>query len=74
MRCAIIFEDWRKLGDSKSIYNTPLGLELSSGDLHSGTTFPAQIQLDPNVEEEIINAMQHHKSYPVFRIIPNDKS
>jgi len=74
MKCEIIFEDWRQIGNAKSIYNTPLGLELSSGDLHSGTTFLGQIKLDPDIEEEMINAMRHHKAYPIFRIIPDDKS
>ena len=73
MLCKLVIEDWRKIGESGSIYNTPLGVELSTGDMHSGTTFSAVVILEPNVEYEIQDAFVKHGAYPVFRFIPDIK-
>lgn len=40
----LVFDDLRRAG--VSIYHTEEGMELSSGDFHSGTTFPGTIELD----------------------------
>ena len=69
MKCKIIFEDWKQIGKAESIYDTELGLSLSSGDFHSGTTLDAEITIEKHLEEEIIEAMEKHKAYPVFSII-----
>lgn len=71
MRIKLVFEDWRKKGRSSSIYNTRLGMSLSMGDLHSGTTLDAQLLIDdPEIEREISAAYKDHKAYAVFRVIP----
>lgn len=69
MNVKLVFEDWRQHGNPKSVYSTPLGLELSSGDLHSGTTFRANVSLPQGVEEEINKAAFEHGAYPVFAVI-----
>ena len=51
MKIKLVFDDWRTCG--KSVYNTEEGVELSSGDFHSGTTFEGEIVLDAEQEEEL---------------------
>lgn len=71
MKCRLVFSDWRKLGDARSIYSTELGCELSKGDLHNGTTFEAVVQFaDPAIEEEIRAAFARHRAYPEFWFLP----
>ena len=70
MKIKLVFEDWRQVGKSESIYNTQLGMDLSCGDLHSGTTFDADITIPEDAEQEILQAYEDDKAYPVFRIIP----
>jgi len=73
MKCELVFEDWRQYGKPDSIYSTELGVELSLGDLHSGTTFDAEVHLPPEVEIEIEKAMREHAAYPVFRVLCNPR-
>ena len=54
MKVKLVFEDWKKRG--YSIYNTEKGIELSSGDFHSGTTFNGEIHLDGEQIEELKRA------------------
>ena len=58
MKCRLVMEDWRQIGKPDSIYNTQEGLELSGGDLHSGTTFEADIELPEPLADEITAAME----------------
>jgi uncharacterized protein YjfI (DUF2170 family) len=69
MKCRIVFDDWRQKGKGESIYNTELGIELSLGDLHSGTTFETEIDLPEDLEKEIEIAMREYGAYPVFRVL-----
>ena len=65
---ALIFDDWRDWRDSRqSIYGTAIGLSLSSGDLHSGSTFRATITVDPDTAEELMAALDAGYQ-PVFRM------
>ena len=67
----LIFDDWRQDGQSDSIYQTELGAELSSGDLHRGTVIDAYIVFDDwRIDQAIRDAWQHHRAYPVFRLMP----
>jgi hypothetical protein len=66
-------EDWRQTGTAASIYSTPLGVELSMGDMHSGTTFDATIALPSHVADEIETAWREHGAYPVLRLMPNKR-
>ncbi len=52
----LAFLDWRKKGES--VYNTPEGLELSTGDFHSGTTFSGEIHLPPEEARELKEAIR----------------
>ena len=70
MKVKLIFEDWQQAG--KSIYNTELGLDLSMRDFHSGAVFDAELKLDPSDEQEIRDAFNEHKAYPVFSIEPDN--
>jgi hypothetical protein len=71
MICSLILDDWRQLKNPDSIYNTDLGLHLTAGDLHSGSTFEATIALPPDIEAEIATAWNDHTAYPVFRVLPS---
>jgi len=51
MKVKLIFDDWKLKG--YSVYNTEVGIELSTGDFHSGTTFNGDIHLDSEQAEEL---------------------
>lgn len=68
LKCFLIFDDWRQIGQAKSIYSTKLGVKLSEGDLHSGSVCGATVTLDSAIEAEITEAMKNHQAYPVFRL------
>jgi hypothetical protein len=71
MKVKLVFNDWRLKGSVISIYNTPLGVELSMGDLHSGTTFDAELNINSETENEIKEALKQG-AYPVFAIFVNE--
>lgn len=74
MDCILVFEDWRRIGKPDSIYSTELGIELSSGDLHSGSCFSVKVEFDYlKYHREIREAMKNHNAYPVFRLIVEEK-
>jgi hypothetical protein len=68
----VVMDDWRQEGVATSIYGTELGLSLSTGDMHSGTTFEAKVELPPAVLADVLEAWREHRAYPVFRLIPHD--
>jgi len=53
----LVFDDWRD-ERGNSVYNTIVGLDLTCGDLHSGTTFEANIALDADTEEQLRRAVE----------------
>lgn len=66
MDVKLIFHDWVN-EKGESIYASEEGVRLSSGDLHSGTTFSGWIQgIDP---WELENATKQG-SFPLFRVVP----
>ncbi|MDP2363571.1 MAG: hypothetical protein Q8M94_07345 [Ignavibacteria bacterium] len=65
MRIRLIFDDWRKKGES--VFSTEEGIKLFSGDFYSGTTFNGKIQLDRLQEEKIRKAINEGYQ-PVFWI------
>jgi len=67
MKFKLIFDDWRDK-NHKSIYSTETGIELSLGDLHSGTTFDATIDLSP-YDENLFKKARSEGIYPVFYAI-----
>ena len=71
MKCRLVMDDWRQTGTAESIYATKLGVALSMGDMHSGTTFEAVVELPPDVAGEIETAWREHGAYPVLRLMPN---
>jgi len=66
MECELVFHDWIKGG--KSIYQTEEGVGLSTGDFHSGSTFPGEIELDEEQTQELKDAIDKGYS-PVFYIV-----
>lgn len=56
MKVKLVFLDWQQKG--RSIYNTERGVDLSTGDFHSGTTFDGEIELDEEQEVELFKAIQ----------------
>lgn len=57
MKVALVFDDWRKCG--KSVYQTSVGVDLSMGQFHSGTTFEADIALDQEGATELASALRN---------------
>lgn len=51
MKVLLVFEDWQK--NYKSVYDTEDGVGLTWGPFHHGTTFEAEIQLEPGDAEEL---------------------
>lgn len=71
MKVLIIFDDWRRVREGGSIYQTELGVRLSAGILHSGTTWTVElVGLPDEVTDEIRQAYDEHRAYPVFRVLP----
>lgn len=71
MKIKLALVDWKKMGEVNSIYNTQLGVELSSGDLHSGTVFEAEVSfVDNDILKQIEKNFKIHGAYPVFSLIP----
>ena len=68
----LVLSNW--LGqDGKSVYSTKIGIEeLAAGDLHSGSTFNGEIELDEDDAERLSNALKQGYS-PVFWIAPTSK-
>ncbi len=66
MKIKLVFEDWQRIG--KSVYNTEKGIDLSSGQFHSGTTFDGEIKLDECDEQEIRASMKDGYN-PVFWVM-----
>jgi hypothetical protein len=44
-------------------------MRLSMGDLHSGTTFDAELTVDGETKRQIVLAWTKHKAYPVFSVV-----
>ena len=68
MKVLVVFEDWKKEG--RSIYNTETGINLSTGSLHSGSTWEGTIDFDPDTELEI---KERGKYRIIFEIIPSEE-
>ena len=69
MKVKLILHDWAEQG-TVSIYSTDTGHAVSSGVLHSGSTFDAELTLAPDIESEIVDAYRRHGAYPVFAVRP----
>lgn len=70
MRCRLTFYDWhRALG---SIYDTEVGLRLSTGDFHAGTTWDVEVTLPEDVAEELRQAQARDRARAVFILCPED--
>jgi len=65
----LVFDDWRLTGNVGSIYDTELGVKLSSRDLHSGTVIPAVLTIGAGAAKDIQRARDEHGAYPVFSVI-----
>ena len=73
IKCKLVMDDWRQVGKPDSIYSTPLGVDLSIGDMHSGTAFEADVELPPHIAEEIETAWREHGAYPVLRCLQQSR-
>jgi len=65
MKVKLVFSDWKKNG--QSVYGEKAGIILSIGDLHSGSTFEATIDL-PYEEELRIKQALKEGYYPEFYV------
>ncbi len=69
--CRLVFDDWRQHRIIGSIYARPSrDLNLASGQIHSGASFVATIELPEEVVKEISKAHLDHGAYPVFQLVP----
>jgi hypothetical protein len=68
IKVQLVFDDWRMARVVGSIYSTKIGVELSKGNLHSGSCFDAEIEIDDYEAQEIIDAWERHEAYPVFSV------
>jgi len=72
MKIKLVFADWQERG-GRSVYHTAVGVNLTVGQFHSGTTFSGSIRLSAEDEEELADAMR--KGYqPVFCLLPADRA
>jgi hypothetical protein len=62
MKAKLVFLDWKKRNSLnnrvESIYDTQEGIELSTNDFHSGTTFKCEIKLDKENKKELTKAIK----------------
>lgn len=73
MQTKLVFQDWVRNGGS--IYNTNDGIRLSAGDLHSGSTFDAEVIFqDGNIALEIDQAATLEDAHPVFSMHISSKN
>lgn len=70
VRVRLVFEDWQQGG--MSVYHREEGVRLSMGDLHSGSTFRAEIELGPDAAEDLVEALQDGYT-PVFYVILEER-
>ncbi len=74
MKIKLVFHDWKQTGKAGSIYASEIGVGLSKGDLHSGSTFEAEIVgLPEDVEQDIRYAWTGWRAYPVFALLPQEE-
>jgi hypothetical protein len=70
----LVFDDWRRWvpdgSKDESIYNTEEGMELSTGSLHSGSTFKAVVELSDDDAARLSSAMSTGIK-PVFYAVPD---
>ena len=71
MKVKLVFHDWLNPLTGKSIYQTEEGIELSQGDLHSGTTFDAEVQFSPD-DTVFIDEAKAIGAVPVFYVIKDE--
>jgi len=64
MKIALVFDEWRNL-QGKPLHG--IKPELYFGAFHSGTTFPGEIELPLDLEEELTENM-NNGFIPVFWI------
>lgn len=69
MKISLVFDGWLDK-EGKSIYHTAVGIRLSSGIFHSGTTFNGEIRLDENDAFELQSALEAGYR-PVFYVMPD---
>jgi hypothetical protein len=72
MKIKVVFDDWRERGGN-SVYQTEKGMDLSAGQFHSGTTFEGSIELNPDDEKELADAMADGYA-PAFYVIPAERA
>jgi hypothetical protein len=68
MKATLVFNDWQRRGTS--IYQTEDGLRLSTGDLHSGTTFRVEVTGLPADSEAELQDAARTAAHAVFLIVP----
>ena len=62
----LVVSGWYQFGKG-DIYNTPVGIEMETGVVQSGTSF--KIPLPESALKEIESAWEKHKVFPFFRLL-----
>jgi hypothetical protein len=68
MMAKLVFIDWQD-DTGASVYQTEIGVQLSLGDLHSGSTFDAMIDLDYD-DARLVRDAARLGYHPVMRVEP----
>lgn len=63
----LVFDDWQR--DGRSVYATEAGVELSSGDLHSGTVIWKGVIRLPRETVNTIDDARRQGISPIFRLV-----
>ncbi len=70
--CVLVVTDWRRHGQVDSIYQTDLGIELTSRDVHAGTSIHARIVFDdPEYSRELQEAWNDYRATVVVSVVPD---
>ena len=68
MKVKLVFQDWIVPMTGKSIYQTEEGVELSMGNLHSGSTFDAEVRFTTE-DMAFIDEGKTIGAVPVFYVV-----
>jgi len=73
MRVRLVFCDWQTADGESSVYSTQAGVELSLGNLHSGTVFEASAAFTICDDADLRKAWRLG-IVPVFALLPDDEA
>lgn len=67
MKVKLVFDTWLAGPTGECIYQTPIGVALTMGQFHSGTTFNGNMDLDEENAAELERSIKNGY-IPVFKV------